>query len=193
MLSEPEQILQVVINVFDQLAIEYLVGGSVASGVYGVYRFTNDIDMVASITEAKVPALVAALNAFYADNEMIADAVDTNSSFSILHLDLMIKVDVFLKANDDWADEVWKRRQLLPVSADGALRAFLPSAEDAILQKLRWFQMGGGVSDRQWGDVLGMLRVQGAGSLDAGYLRFWAARIGVSGLLDRALANAAIA
>jgi hypothetical protein len=68
---------------------------------------------------------------------------------------------------------------------------FLESPEDVILNKLEWYKMGGEVSDRQWNDILGVLKVQGS-SLDLAYLRQWAAALGVSPLLDRALEDAGL-
>jgi hypothetical protein len=59
------------------------------------------------------------------------------------------------------------------------------SPEDVILLKLEWFRLGGEMSDRQWGDILGVLRVQ-AGQLDADYLDHWAAELGVLDLLGKA-------
>jgi hypothetical protein len=61
--------------------------------------------------------------------------------------------------------------------------------EDTILRKLLWYEGGGAVSDRQWRDVLGVLRVSGA-MLDDRYLDDWAARLGVDALLGRARAEA---
>ena len=55
-----------------------------------------------------------------------------------------------------------------------------------ILHKLRWFHLGGGVSDRQWNDVQGMMRVQSK-NLYLGYLRRWAREIGLDELLEVAL------
>jgi hypothetical protein len=55
-----------------------------------------------------------------------------------------------------------------------------------VLNKVRWYRLGGEVSQRQWGDVLGLLRVQ-AGALDQDYLRLWAIELGVTDLLDKAL------
>ncbi len=60
------------------------------------------------------------------------------------------------------------------------------SAEDTLLAKLEWYRMGGEVSERQWRDVLGALKVQ-AGALDLEYLHRWASELGVDDLLERAL------
>ena len=46
--------------------------------------------------------------------------------------------------------------------------------------------MGGEVSERQWRDVLGILKIQ-AGNLDLDYLHEWAKELKVSDLLKRAL------
>lgn len=78
-------------------------------------------------------------------------------------------------------------------SALGVPRATLDIntiAEDTLLHKLRWYELGGRGSERQWGNVLGILRVQTA--LDLEYLRRWAAELGLSGLLEEAFAQAAM-
>ena len=76
------------------------------------------------------------------------------------------------------------RRQRVDI---GAGEIWMASAEDVILAKLSWFRKGGEVSEKQWRDVLGILRVQ-RGRLDADYLRSMAESLGLSDLLDRALA-----
>jgi len=63
-----------------------------------------------------------------------------------------------------------------------------PSPEDTVLAKLEWFRLGGEVSDRQWRDVLGVLKVQGE-RLDLVYLRRWAAALRIADLLEQALAQ----
>lgn len=61
--------------------------------------------------------------------------------------------------------------------------------EDVVLHKLDWYRQGGECSERQWSDVLGVVRVQ-ATRLDRDYMREWAAKIGVDDLLVRLLAAA---
>jgi hypothetical protein len=61
------------------------------------------------------------------------------------------------------------------------------SPEDTLLRKLAWYRLGGEVSERQWNDVLGVLRAQGA-RLDLAHLHAWGETLGVADLLARALA-----
>lgn len=63
------------------------------------------------------------------------------------------------------------------------------SAEDVILNKLKLFRDGQEVSNRQWKDVLGVLRVR-EGAMDLAYMREWATSLGVGDLLERALEEA---
>ena len=60
------------------------------------------------------------------------------------------------------------------------------SPEDILLAKLEWYRMGGEVSERQWRDVIGVLRVQ-AGVLDVDYLQRMARELEVADLLEQAL------
>ncbi len=71
----------------------------------------------------------------------------------------------------------------------GAARVIVASAEDTVLAKLEWFRRGGETSERQWWDIVGVLRVNP--NADAGYLHRWAAELGVADLLERALTQVA--
>jgi hypothetical protein len=174
-------------RIFDDLAINYLVGGSVASSVHGIYRLTNDVDIVAEIGNEHVGPLGAKLtNAFDIDEDMIREAISRRASFNVIHRESGFKADIFVPRYDIWTRRTLRRGVRIPV-ADGSL-AFC-SAEDIILQKLIWFRLGGEVSIQQWKDVLGVLRVQ-AGNLDEAYLDEWAPLLEVGKLLSKARAEA---
>ena len=79
-----------------------------------------------------------------------------------------------------------QRRVRLQVASDPDRFLYIYTPEDILLQKLRWYRLGGEVSDRQWRDVLGIVLVQ-ENRLDAGYLREGAHLLGVTDLLERAL------
>ncbi len=168
----------------DTLGVTWLVGGSVASSILGEPRATADVDLVADLRGRHVSALFAALvDTYYIDEDATKAAVRTRGAFNVIQLASMTKVDIYCSPDEPLAREELKRR--IFVDVDGR-RIPCASAEDIILQKLLWFVAGGGVSDRQWRDIRGVIRVQGA-ALDRGYLEHHAASCGVLDLLHRAL------
>lgn len=187
MLPESVSVLLSVVAVLERLGIPYLVGGSMASALYGVARSTLDADIVADIRQDQVSALVSALGEeFYADDQMIRDAINHRGSFNLIHLKTMFKVDVFIRKERPFDQMQFERRIEQVFAANPAQKAFMASAEDIILAKLEWYRLGNEISDRQWRDILGVLKVQ-AGRLDIDYLRKWAVELNVADLLQRAL------
>jgi hypothetical protein len=177
-----------VADVFDQLGIRYCIGGSIASGIHGEYRATNDADLVADIRPEHIASLVKALESeFYIDAEMMRGALRARSSFNLIHLSTAYKVDVYVPKNRPFDRAQIERSQSQPIPlADGKVwQAPVASAEDTVLAKLDWYRQGGEVSDRQWRDVIYVLRLR-AGELDVAYLRQGAASLGVADLLERA-------
>jgi hypothetical protein len=107
-------------------------------------------------------------------------------AFNAIHLDSAVKVDLFVAGDDAFDTERLARRQRVLVTADASSDLYVDTAEHTVLRKLEWYRRGGEVSERQWGDVIGVVRAQGRG-LDQDYMRVWAERLGVSDLLDRAI------
>lgn len=181
-----------VVRAFDALRIEYLVGGSIASSLFGEPRQTIDADLLARVLGRHVEPLVEKLTPeFYIEAPAVLGAIRDQSSFNLIHLASMAKVDVFVGWRTPFAQSQFERRQK-KVLGDGPIELFFASPEDTVLAKLDWFRKGGGISDRQWRDVLGVLKVQ-AERLDRNYLNEWSDRMELRTLLERAIQDAGLA
>jgi len=186
-LAEPLQITQRIAQEFERLHIRYFVGGSLASSLHGIPRATHDVDMVAEISYDHIPDLIQSLESeFYIDMESIREAIQERNSFNIIHLPTMFKIDIFILKPDFASQQEMLRRGRYQITDNPEQTLFIASAEDIVIQKLYWFQLGGKVSERQWNDVLGVLRVQRE-KLDYAYLERTTQEMGVRDLLDQAL------
>ncbi len=108
----------------------------------------------------------------------------------MIHLATMFKVDVFVSRRRPFDLSSFSRVETERLGPDpGSPSIPLASAEDVLLATLEWYRRGGEVSERQWTDVAGLVRV-GTGTLDIAYLRHWAGQLGVADLLDRVLGHA---
>ncbi len=175
-----------VIQAFEKLSIPYYIGGSVASSIYGMARATMDVDIVADLKISHINRLKQILeNEYYIDNEMIADAIRSASSFNLIHLETMIKIDVFIHENEPYQNEALQRKKKDTLEDNGKIQFYFSSPEDIIIHKLQWYKMGGLVSERQWLDVIGVIKVQGD-LLDKKYLKRWSQKLGLSSLLQEA-------
>jgi hypothetical protein len=174
-------------EVFDQLGIAFLVGGSVASSVYGVVRATLDIDVLAAIQKRDLEALGRVLiDEFYADVDQMHEALKHGRAFNVVHHSSGQKIDIFPAVNAFHTAEL-ERGSLRDISVGAEiLRVPVATPEDILIAKLVWFHSGGEVSDRQWTDILGLIRVRRR-LLDFDYVRHWARELGIEDLLDRAL------
>lgn len=187
---DPLRVALIVTNTFERLGILYFIGGSLASIFHGFVRTTNDADIVAALTLEHVDALLDALSGrFYIDAEPIREAIRRKASFNVIHLATMFKVDVFVSRNRPFDRSRFERRlrRTIDPAAEGV--ADIASAEDSLLAKLEWYRLGGEVSERQWRDVLGIIKTQ-SGRLDREYLARWAEELGLGDLVERALVAA---
>ena len=187
-LESPYREITAVLAALRAVGADGFVGGSVASSIHGVPRATRDADLVVNLSARTVSAFVRALgDGFLADEETIRTALGSGRSWNVIDVESAFKVDCF-PAGDRRFDELeWDRT--VDVEVAPGIRCRMASPEDVVLRKLAWFRLGGEVSDRQWQDVIGVLRMRSK-AIDLAYLRKWAPDLGVADLVDRVLGEA---
>lgn len=178
------------VDVFERLEVAYYIGGSVATMAHGVPRTTLDVDVVADVRPTHIDELVRVLqHNFYIQADEIRDAITHRSAFNVVHFASMVKIDVFVAPHRAFDHSKAQRAHTMQISPHHTRQFRVTSAEDIILQKLEWYALGEQISERQWRDVQGVLHIQGD-ALDIAYLRYWAAQLTISDLLERALTEA---
>jgi hypothetical protein len=179
------------LNGLDRLEIPYYVGGSVASTFYGIYRTTNDVDLVADIAPEQAGELAECIGKdFYVDPETVRAAITRGRAFNVVHFASAYKIDIFPVKHDLYSQAAFARRAFRELRSLGPepVECAVATAEDTVLSKLVWYRAGGEASERQWNDLRGIRMVSGA-VLDYEYLRKWAPYLKVDDLLERLLAE----
>ena len=177
-----EKLLAEVAAVLNDAGIDYVVTGSVVTSAYGEPRYTQDADVVV----AADPRLGELLARAFAPPRYYVDAEDVNESLrkglicNLIDTDIARKVDFHPLKDEPFERSFFERRRKVLYAG---VELWFPSAEDAILSKLRWARATGD-GERHLRDAAAVYEVQGA-VLDEGYLREWAERLAVSDLLDK--------
>ena len=193
-MSEPEEylVLKQLADVLDGLKIDYAIGGSIASSLYGKVRFTQDADITVVPLGDKAERLYNVLKEhFYISKDAMYQAISNNSSFNIIHLKFAFKIDIFIQKDDDFHRQIFLRRRKVKLDESIEHLFDIVSAEDIILLKLQVYQSAGCMSERQWSDVLGVLAVQSQ-ALDMKYLRSCSEKLGLSDILQKAISESQI-
>jgi len=189
-LPDPLRVALAFAAILDRLGVPYVTGGSFASSLHGEPRSTDDVDLVADLRAAHAGPLVSALRGeWYLSEAAARDAIAGGASFNAIHLPSGVKVDVFVAGDDPFDGHRVARGRSVRVGPEPGAVLRVDTAEYTVLRKLEWFRRGGETSDRQWRDVLGIVRAQGT-RLDRAELDGWAERLGVADLLARALGEA---
>ncbi len=199
-IGDPIALAQKIAEILLPLNIPYVVGGSVASSLLGENRSTQDLDMVIALDAETATQLIEVMaGEFYISESAVHEAIQKakiaprEASFNVIYLPSIEKVDFFVMSSDDpFSNSVMSRRQLYDIgnSLDGLQAGiYIYSPEDIVLQKLSWYKLIPDGSQKQWRDVLGVLKVHGEG-IDRTYLNQWAIHLKITDLLDEALLQA---
>lgn len=184
---ETAEVLRFLIAALEVHRVDYAIGGSFASSAWGHPRQTNDLDIMVLIDLDRAAEFVTSVESqFFVDvREIIStlDSEDEYRSFQMLHQSSFFKVDAFVPMVDEYVASEMERAVRVELVAGVSARCL--AAENVIVRKLRWFELGNRVSDRQWNDIVQVLEVQ-KGQLDEPYLDRWAEHFDVRELLDQA-------
>lgn len=185
----PLELVDLVAGVLDELAIPYALGGSLASSLFGEPRSTVDVDIAIRVPPEAAGQLLAGFGPeFYIPTEAAERALDEHGSFNILDTASGLKIDLFVLSDD--ALDTFQIERRVPVTIPGLTRTIWVTAPEVqVLRKLSWHQQGGAVSDRQWRDVVSILRV--TTSLDHEFLAATARQLNLDRQLEAALSDAA--
>jgi hypothetical protein len=169
------EVLRQVCERLDAERLEYMLTGSFALAYYATPRMTRDIDIVVAVGVGSVSRLVGAFaRDFYVDADDARDAVKSERMFNIMHLESGIKVDFIIRKSEEYRQVEFARRRHVRF---GGTETCIVSREDLILSKLLWGLDSH--SELQRRDAQSLMD----DSVDLGYLRDWAARLGVSDML----------
>jgi len=187
MLPDSIQVALAVARIFEEAGIRYLVGGSIASTVQGEPRSTQDVDFVIHMVPAQVEDLNSRLekSSFLFSPEAVRQSLSHWPYFDLLHKKLFVKADVYVRPDEGIHREEMNRARNVRIGDAPEEVVRLATAEDTVIQKLLWYRMGEGMSDRQWRDVQGILK-RNEGRLDLAYLEKWTKDLGISDLFARA-------
>ena len=192
MTTGPFALVRHMAAIFDDLGVPYALGGSLASSLIGEPRSTVDVDMAVRLDAASGDDLLERVSdEFYVPVDLARAAILAHSSFNLIDTANALKVAIFV-VGDGLLDRMQIERRFLVEMPGVDSGIWVTSAEDQVLRKLDWFRQGGSISDRQWRDVVGILRVLGD-ALDVDYLQTMARTCGLIDDLDAALREVGIA
>ena len=184
---DPLELASLLAETLERCQIRYLLGGSLASTALGEPRATLDVDIVVDLSQETVGPWLAQMGSdFSFDEEWARDEVKRRGCFQLIHLPTMTRVDVFVPPWEGVHLWKWEHRRRLVLDAETSKGIDVTAPEGIVIQKLVWFRSGGETSDRQWRDVLGVIKLQ-RDDLDLVDMRRWATELSVLDLLDRAL------
>ncbi|HEV3386605.1 MAG TPA: hypothetical protein VG097_17440 [Gemmata sp.] len=191
--QEYQPVLRFTLRTLDRLGIAYAIGGSVASSFHGASRMTRDADLTVEPFPTKEDLFISAFpsSEFYLSPIAVRDALRTHSTFNILHPATGYKIDLFVRKDEPFELMAFARRGQYQLPDAPAEPVHFYSPEDTILFKLRWYRLTNETSERQWTDVLNLIKTL-QDRLDIAYLDHWAIEIGVKDLLDRVRQQAGI-
>lgn len=183
---EQPELVQKIIEVLEAQGLPYMLVGSLASGVYGEPRLTQDIDVVVALSSSDVAAVFAAFPPpeFYMSEAAARQAATHGGQFNIIHPASGNKIDVMIARKDAWGRSQMARRRRELIFPQ--LQGFVASPEDVVIGKMWYYQEG--ASEKHLRDILAMLQISGH-EIDRSYVDLWSRSLGLGDVWQAVLSR----
>lgn len=156
----------VIIDVLEAWNVPYMIVGSHSSSFYGVPRSSLDADFVIELGSRSIAELEPFLPAGYHLNRQVEFETLTGSLKNVVHIDgTKFSIELFRLGSDPFHESRFSRRRKVAMHDRDV---WMPTAEDVIVQKLRWAR------NKDLDDVSAVIATRG-NILDWGYIHHWCA------------------
>lgn len=170
--------------------VPYMIVGSYSSNFYGIPRSTMDADLVIRLDHDDWGKLSSLLPSNLERELQSSFEMVTSTRKELIKVkDSPFEIELFHLSNDAHDSTRFERRQNVEIMP--GVNAYLPTAEDVIVQKLRWCH--GAKRAKDFADVVAVLQVQDPRSLDWSYIEDWCSQHQTLDLLAEAKTKAASA
>lgn len=178
--EQANQIVIRVIRALDAADIPHMLVGSLSSNSYGIERATKDADFVIELGDRSIAQLAGALAPeIVVDPQASFESVTMISRYEAHHVSSGFAIEFFVLSDEAFHRERFARRKKF---AFGPVHAYLPTVEDVVVQKLRWFSRAKRSKDFE--DARDVINVQSP-FLDLDYIRRWTDQHGTRELFEQ--------
>ena len=174
-----EEAVVAILEALDAAAVQYMIVGSLASNFHGIPRSTRDADVVVELGVSDLDRLAAALPSGLTLAGQGAFEAVTGTTRYVIHLADSPFICELFGLGDDSHDRARVRPRMRVDFFSRA--AWVATAEDMVITKLRWAHDAGRTKDRD--DVRNIIAVRSA-ELDWAYVENWATEHGTLNLLE---------
>ncbi|MDP4790772.1 MAG: hypothetical protein NWR99_02735 [Verrucomicrobiales bacterium] len=184
-----EDAVALLLDLLGELDIEYMVVGSFSSNRYGVPRATKDADLVLKVVASEREKLFSKLPTTFEIDPQVTFETITGTWRQIIEIpSIPFTIELFELSDDPHDQSRFARRKTLTLLSR---QASIPTAEDVIVQKLRWSKAG--KRSKDFDDCVAVMAVQGEAKLDWPYIEKWCTLHGTMEILAQAKGEASTA
>jgi len=164
-----------VIDALNGCGVAYMLVGSFSTNVYGIPRSTKDADFVLQL-HGDIPAgfYEKLGQGFEIDPQLRFETNTGTCKQEMRFADTPFTVELFRLSGDAFDQERFRRRCMVRLFGR---ETFVPTAEDVVIMKLRWFR------EKDRPDIKNVLTVQ-SGKLDWPHIEHWCREHGTLARLE---------